>query len=123
MTAVVYLGALAGYLAAAALALWVTWRLTRSIHAPWLRICIRSAAIALLFSPTIFACGAYTPVPFPLLLASDVLQSHSPCNLGHYQVVWNAVHVVAPIWVLLLGAWLLRTWLTTAPSNNRWRGP
>lgn len=82
------------YCAIASCLLWVVWHLTRHLKRISSRVLLRSAAIAFLFSPTIFACGGASPVPFPLLVAGDVYvwmaSLENPCG---YQSLWNSTIV------------------------------
>jgi len=122
---VLYLGLLAAYLVTAGALFWFILRRTRRWSVmPWLQAIVRTGCIAILFAPTIFACGAAAPIPFPLLVASEILAPTSWCNLHHYQVYWNSTYIVGPMWALMMGGWLLTRFLRAQPpSNHRWRVP
>jgi hypothetical protein len=98
----IYLTGMAGYLLAASLATWAIWRLTRRISVPpAMRFLIRTTVLALLFSPTFFACGAAVPMPFPILVARELLGPNDGCSPHHYLVYWNAGYIVAPAWIVV----------------------
>ena len=119
MTTAFYLIAAVVYLGAAGCVLGLTWRLTRAARR-WLRGLIRTAVIAVLFAPTIFACGGSAVIPFPLLLASDLMHPQFECNRSHFQVEWNVLHVIGPMWALLFATWMLgRLLQSAAPSSGR----
>lgn len=86
------------------LTLRMIWRRSAAYPSARLRIALRTFWIAFAFTPTVAACGAVAVVPFPLLLAaelilpaSDVCGPFVPPNLVAVGLVWlvaAALHVV-----------------------------
>jgi hypothetical protein len=85
------------------------WRLAARISSVWLRIPLQAAAFALLFSPTFLACGAFGPVPYPFILAIDVLSPpSSACGNLSVLTSFNTQWVVLPTWLLFTVSYSLR---------------
>src|SRR5579883_1357252 len=92
-----YLTSAAGYLVAASSVAWLIWHLTGGGRfVPIVRGLFRTVALAILFAPTLFACGAYAPMPFLVLAASDVFLPNYACSPHHSLVIWNAQYILAP---------------------------
>lgn len=88
-----FIGLLA-YVAVAVLTFVLVWKSTR-VRGPRARVLCRSAAFAVLFSPTAFACGAIAPVPFLILIMGDLyVLATRPVGPCGYQSLPNAIMVV-----------------------------
>ena len=98
----VYLALLGAYVLGAVFISRFLWRATRhEAFKPARRFLTRTTALALLFAPTLFVCGASAPLPFPMLIASDLFLPDYGCSPNHYLIWWNAAFIVTPTWVLI----------------------
>jgi hypothetical protein len=88
------------------------WRLAAArVRPSWLCVPVQAGCFALLFSPTFAACGALAPLPFPLIIAVDVV--YPPENCGNLSELtrFNTLYVVVPTWlVFTLGYSLYLLW-------------
>jgi hypothetical protein len=105
---------IAGYIAVSVAVLVWVWRLSRRIASTFARVAIRTALVAVLFAPTFFACGGASPVPFPMLVVSDISTALSPPrqhSCGYQGVVPFNIGIVLGTWAVILAASMLVIWV------------
>jgi hypothetical protein len=115
MVGLVVVVSIAGYGLLAIFTLRQLWRLAARARSAWLRIPLQSASFALLFSPTFMACGALAPMPYPFILAIDLIDllhlpsiPSSPCGNLPVLTSFNTLRVVIPTWLILTICYSLR---------------
>jgi hypothetical protein len=108
----IYIAGMLVYIALAILAIRFIWR--RTATPTWTmatRVLARSGAVAFLFSPTFYACGAAAPVPFPILLVAESFMDDGGCGRITSFLTWNVSYVVLPTLALVILVYLMTLWV------------
>jgi hypothetical protein len=103
-----------GYLAVSIALLVLVWRLSRRVASTFARVVVRAATAAVLFAPTFFACGGASPVPFPILVVSDISTALSPpreYSCGYQASVPFNISIVLGTWATIVSVSMLVIWV------------